>query len=86
MSMRVVALGIGLSDIPNKFTVFSLVVSRGHVYGYHDVLIESRVHGEEEYLKNLGMLYLALVALEGGSSRSSGIHGLSTLRSSRIAG
>ena len=55
---------------PNKFPALSLdpstkprVPDTPSVYGYHEVLVETRLHSESEYLANSLNLYYALHAL-----------------------
>ncbi len=48
---------------PNKYPALSPEAGSGLVYGYHEVLVESRIHSEEEYLGDPENVYLALRTL-----------------------
>lgn len=48
---------------PNRYPALSPEAGSGLMYGYHEVLVESRIHSEEEYLGNPENIFLALMAL-----------------------
>ncbi len=48
---------------PNKYPALSPEPGSELVYGYHEVLVESRIHSEEEYLGNPENVFLAFRTL-----------------------
>ena len=49
---------------PNKYPALTTKDSSDLTYGYHEVLVETRIHSEEEYLRNAENVYLAFKTLK----------------------
>lgn len=49
---------------PNKYPALSPKTGSDIAYGYHEVLVETRIHNEEEYLRNSENICFALKALK----------------------
>ena len=48
---------------PNKYPALTPRSCSNLTYGYHEVLVESRIHNEEDYLKDPRNIYFALKTL-----------------------
>jgi len=49
---------------PNKYPALIPKANSDLTYGYHEVLVETRIHNEEEYLKDPENIYFALKTLK----------------------
>ena len=54
---------------PNKYPALAPKLNINLAYGYHEVLVETRIHNEEKYLKDPRNVYFALKTLKERTKR-----------------